>query len=354
MPVPYYRLIDYMAPYYGRDEFPVLLEQCREWSMSRPFEGKRLLDGSPVFRNTCLKYAALLAGGAELHIAVTGAVPHDPEAVRLLDEFGIPVVTPEKRGENYDVVLDCGGALCDVPSRFGYVELTKLGESRYRSVDAPVWMADGGMIKKIETCLGTGESFFRAMKREGHDGWKSGSLLVIGYGKVGRGIVMHALNHGIEVVVSDIVPREVPPGVRFILTGDREAFNRELECSWCAVTATGVRHALEGMVDADVVGRSGVLLANMGIEDEWGGSIPDERVLNGKTPLNFILDDPTLMCFIDPPMALHNFGASELILVPGLPRGLIFPSESCERRIMQTVLGAGRVPLAMLEMLASF
>lgn len=353
MPVPYQRIIDYMAPYYGRDEFPVLLEQCREWSMSRPFEGKRLLDGSPVFRNTCLKYAALLAGGAELDVAVTGAVPHDPQAVRLLDEFAIPVVTPGKRGESYDVVLDCGGALCDVPSRFGYVELTKSGESRYRSVDAPVWMADGGMIKKIETCLGTGESFFRAMEQEGHDGWESGPLLVIGYGKVGRGIVMYALRHGIEVVVSDICHREVPPGVGFIFTGDRELFNRELGRSYCAVTATGVRHALEGIVDADVVRHSSVLLANMGVEDEWGGAIPDERVLNGKTPLNFILDDPTRMCFIDPPMALHNFGASELIHMPDAPRGLILPSDSCERRIMQAVLEAGRIPLALLKTLPS-
>ena len=47
-----------------------------------------MIDASPVFRNTCAKYAALLAAGAELTAAVSLVMPHDPETVALLGRYG--------------------------------------------------------------------------------------------------------------------------------------------------------------------------------------------------------------------------------------------------------------------------
>ena len=65
MPVSPARILEDLSPFYRQEEFPVLLHQCETWAESRPLEGCRVIDASPVFRNTCAKYAALLAAGAE-------------------------------------------------------------------------------------------------------------------------------------------------------------------------------------------------------------------------------------------------------------------------------------------------
>ena len=84
MPVSPARILEDLSPFYRQEEFPVLLHQCETWAESRPLEGCRVIDASPVFRNTCAKYAALLAAGAELTAAVSPVMPHDPETVALL------------------------------------------------------------------------------------------------------------------------------------------------------------------------------------------------------------------------------------------------------------------------------
>ena len=167
MPVSPARILEDLSPFYRQEEFPVLLHQCETWAESRPLEGCRVIDASPVFRNTCAKYAALLAAGAELTAAVSPVMPHDPETVALLGRYGIPVVEAERADGPYDVVMDCAGALSHVPSRCGYVELTRSGAQHYTRCTQPVWMVDAGKIKQIETCLGTGESFFRALEALG-------------------------------------------------------------------------------------------------------------------------------------------------------------------------------------------
>ena len=58
MPVSPARILEDLSPFYRQEEFPVLLHQCETWAESRPLEGCRVIDASPVFRNTCAKYAA--------------------------------------------------------------------------------------------------------------------------------------------------------------------------------------------------------------------------------------------------------------------------------------------------------
>lgn len=348
MQEPYNRMLEDISRDYGMHKFPVLWSQFREWSQSRPFAGKRLLDATPVFRNTCMKYAALLAGGAELHVAQPGIMPYDAGVLARLSEYGIPVVDPATVHEPYDVVLDCAGYLHSVPSRHGYVELTKSGLIRYQEAKAPVWMVDNSVIKRIETSLGTGESFFRAMEKLGHTNWRRGILLVIGYGKVGRGIVLYALQKGIRVAVADVSAVNLPESVDFVSVTDWKQFNNALKGAYCAVTSTGVGFAMESLIDAESVSRSPVLLANMGVEDEWGHGISKDRVLNDKLPLNFILDDPTLMCFIDPPMALHNAGAFELMSTSFL-NGIHSLSARLENHYLELIKSAGTIPACLMN-----
>ena len=44
----------------------------------------------------------------------------------------------------------------------------------------------------------------------------------------------------------------------------------------------------------------------MGVEDEYGETFPADRVLNGKRPLNFLLEEPTQLRYIDATFALHR------------------------------------------------
>lgn len=311
-----------------------------------------MIDASPVFRNTCAKYAALLAAGADLTVAVSRVMPHDPEILLLLAAYGIPVIGAERTEGPYDVVLDCAGALSHVPSLCGYVELTRSGAQHYVGCTQPVWMVDAGKIKQIETCLGTGESFFRALASLGFDDWHGKTLVVIGYGKVGRGIVLHALNNRMRVIVADIEEKRLPsPSVSFLRATDGAALSHAVKQAFCAVTATGRRHALSNLIDPALPCSSGVLLANMGVEDEWGPSIPKNRILNEGRPLNFILPDPTQMCYIDSSLALHNQGAVELAAGRGKP-GLFPPPPETEEYFLSLVRSGGIIPEQLLDSLS--
>lgn len=249
----------------------------------------------------------------------------------------------------YDVVMDCAGVLSRVPSRCGYVELTRSGAQHYALCTQPVWMVDAGRIKQIETCLGTGESFFRVLETLGMESGPGDTLVVIGYGKVGRGIVLHALRRRLNVIVADVEEKHLPaPSVSFIHAADEKALGSAVEQAFCAVTATGRRHALSRLVDPSVTRSSGVLLANMGVEDEWGPEIPSKRVLNGGRPLNFILPDPTRMCYIDPPLALHNQGAVELA-AGRVPSSLFPPPPEMEEVFLSLIRSRGSVPVEMLD-----
>ncbi|MBP5531380.1 MAG: hypothetical protein J6Y54_05065, partial [Lentisphaeria bacterium] len=69
---------------------------------------------------------------------------------------------------------------------------------------------------------------------------------------------------------------------------------------------------------------------------EFGADLPAERVLNAKRPLNFILDEPTRLKYIDPTMALDNAGALE-VLTGRVERGVADPPAELEKEILDTV-----------------
>ncbi len=336
------RIQEYLLPHYPEQEWPTLLQQAREWSETRPLEGLRILDATPLYRNTLGKFMPLLAAGAELCVPRKPLLPTAPEIEALLPQFGIQRTG---KGDNkFDIILDCAGQCNRLIPTLGACELTRSGIARYERAPFPVFNADGGRIKRIEAILGTGESFLRAMAQLGHTDITQRRLLVVGYGKVGRGIVHYARKAGMHVTVADIADKngELPQGVRFVHVDDSPALHAEIRQSWCMVTATGQIGALRRKLDATAVINSPVLLANMGVEDEFGPAIPETRVLNRKKPLNFILQDPTLMRFIETTMALHNACALEL-LTADLPHCSLLPPADVEERLLATACGAGLI-----------
>ena len=80
----------------------------------------------------------------------------------------------------------------------------------------------------------------------------------------------------------------------------------------------------------------------MGVEDEFGEAIPAEMVLNGKSALNFMLEEPTHLKFIDATMALHNLGALHLVENKDLS-GVILPPEQMEQGVLDTTRKFGEI-----------
>ncbi len=336
-------MYNYLLQFYHPAEFPALDAQIAEWKRSRPLAGKKILDATPVFRNTMMKHVALIEAGAELVVGFGNGIPYDPAVVELLEKYKVPLAGNAANDREYDVVLDCAGANSQVRSRAGYVELTRSGMYQYRDCLQPVFLADEGRIKEIETALGTGDGFRRGMARFGHGDFTGKKIVVFGCGKVGSGVVMYAVLEGAEVtVVDDAEKVKAPFQVPVIDLGDASAIEKAVSEAWCVVCATGIRHALCGRFDLGKLLDSSAHIVNMGVEDEFGPEIPACRVLNDKAPLNFILEEPTHLKYIDPTMALHNYGALE-VLSGKLGPGLNFPSKELEETILGFVRSNGAV-----------
>ena len=106
------------------------------------------------------------------------------------------------------------------------------------------------------------------------------------------------------------------------------------------VSATGIAGALAE--HAKTLCGCSAVIANMGVADEFGDGVPAERVLNAKRPLNFILDEPTNIRYIDPAMALDNAGALE-VLARRVARGIVTPPPELEEKILDTVRRNGAI-----------
>ena len=325
---------------YTSDEYPALALYEYEWAQTQPFDGLRVLAATPVFRNSLLQYRALIAGGADLVVGIGGSengatMPCDNGVVRLLRESGIQVIgvqdalEAEAEGFGFDLILDCAGQFSACHPRFGFVELTRSGVQFYENCEHPVYVADSGIVKRIETCLGTGEGYVRALAQLGYDFRAGGAVLdgassagkkfvVFGSGKVGQGIVLQLLRCGASVQVVTDCSRGSSPfldanDVPVTDCNDPDAVATLVRDADFVVTATGVKGALDRPQIVEALLASNAVLANMGVEDEYGPSIPATRVLAEKKPLNFILEEPTHLKYIDASLALHAALGEQLV-----------------------------------------
>ncbi len=340
-------IFDYAKRFYTANEYPALTHQRQEWSSTRPLEGLRILDATPVFRNTVLKYEALVAAGASLTVGISDVMPYDPDIVNRLRESGIRVVhATQDVPVCQDVILDCAGAFSHWEARFGVSELTRSGAHVYADSGKPVFLADEGRIKRIETCLGTGDGFFRAMEALGHTDWKGKRMVVFGSGKVGTGIIYRAAKNEAAVdVVTD--PASLSPLVNSLIHRcvdyrNVDAVRSVLSEAQVIVTATGFKGVVSKYGMKATLTSNGALLANMGVEDEFGDAFPTSAVLYDKRPLNFLLEEPTQMRYIDATMALHNEGTGYLINHPHTT-GLVKPTDEMENAILEITRQKGLI-----------
>lgn len=367
---------------YGEREYPALLALAREWAQTRPFDGLRVLAATPVFRNTLLQYRALLAGGADLVVGGAGSdvgdgpssgaeMPCDPGIVEVLRGNGIPVIglqeafALEAAGRGFDLVLDCAGQFSACHPRFGFVELTRSGVQFYENCEHPVYVADSGIVKRIETCLGTGEGYVRALAQLGYDFDDGKKFVVFGSGKVGQGIVLQLLRSGANVQVVTDCSRGSNAfldanGVPVTDCNDLDGVAALVRDADFVVTATGVKGALDRPQVVEALLGSHAVLANMGVEDEYGPGVPACRVLAEKKPLNFILEEPTHLKYIDASLALHA-ALGELLLqeaagvsgqeAANKKAGPLDPPSELEQRILSMTMQDGLIGAEIAEML---
>lgn len=328
----YEKILPYVSAHYDEQDYGALAHQYAQWVETKPLSGLRILDATPLFRNTLLKYRNLLAAGAELTIGLSDVISHNGEALLFaVEQLGLQ--TTRKQG-SFDIVLDCAGVFATSEIRIGAVELTRSGVDYYKKSNITTFVADSSRIKEIETEFGTGESLIRAMRQLGYTDFSDKVVTIFGSGKVGRGLLRQVLLQGCRVrVVSD--PDKAPRSCDLIDYRDRKAVEKAVRESWAVVMATGVRGALEKTIDPTVAIRSDALLINMGAEDEFGESFPKGRLLENGRTLNFILQEPTHLRFIDPTMALHNYGAQFLIENKNLT-GIVLPTKIMEQNILAT------------------
>ncbi|WP_405325389.1 adenosylhomocysteinase [Fibrobacter sp.] len=378
---------------YEKNEYPALAALESEWTHTRPFDGLRVLVATPIYRNTMTEYRALVAGGADLLVGFSGM--NDPDVVDFMREWGVPVVTPaemleaESRGEFVDLVLDCAGPFAVLHPKIGFVELTRSGVNYYKNAEKPVYVADSGIVKRIETSLGTGDGYFRALEKLGFGGdFEGKKLLVFGSGKVGSGIALQGVRRGCNVTVVTDLKRGVaqnssnsetmPAGdfsavllqndVAVVDCHDYAAVASLIENSDFVVTATGVKNALAAPELTEALLSTKATLANMGVEDEYGESVPAEKVLNDKGPLNFILEEPTHLKYIDTSLALHAALAERLVqeaatldeafdaspdAAPSAENaaGLRFPPQEIEQRLLTIAIQNGVIGPEICSML---
>lgn len=338
---------------YRKTDCPALDFQRETWEKTRPLDGQTVIDASPIFRNTLVKYRALIAAGAKLFVGLTDLFPHDPAIKKLLEDEGIPVIRNDSAPFSPDLILDNAGSFSAWTPRLGYVELTRSGAEKYASASKPVFFADGGRIKRIETCLGTGEGFYRAMAQLGHSDWTGKKLIVFGSGKVGSGLVFYAKQKGAFVsVISDISTATSlirANADELIDFRDEPQVLKAIGEAFAIVSATGICGAHNHGNVPEALVQSSALLANMGVEDEYGPRVPAERVLGRKKSLNFFLEEPTHLRYIDATLALHNAGALFLVQnAAHLAPGLVIPPDAVENEILEITRRHGIISAEML------
>ncbi len=357
---------------YEKNEFPALATLEAEWTHTRPFDGLRVLVATPIYRNTMTEYRTLVAGGANLLVGFSEF--NDPDVVDFMREWGVSVVTPaemleaESHGVFMDLVLDCAGTFASLHPKIGFVELTRSGVQYYEKAQKPVYVADSGIVKRIETSLGTGDGYFRALEQLGfgrasENDFEGKRLLVFGSGKVGSGIALQGVRRGCCVTVVTDLNRlqsaQAQNSANSMPAGDFSTMLLQndvnvVDCHECAevasliassdfvVTATGIAGALAVPDIQQALLSTSAVLANMGVEDEYGAEIPAEKVLNAKGPLNFILEEPTHLKYIDTSLALHAALAERLVQeATTLGNGLHFPPQEIEQRLLTIAIQDG-------------
>lgn len=296
-----------------------MLQKQRDYlTAKQPYRGLSILQNVPLTISTVFKVEALALGGASVTSYASQIIPPDQKAINMLEKANFPVIEKLPSTKQFDIHLDCCAELLAIkPPRLGAVELTQSGSIMYQNanVDYPVISVDDSKLKVLETFLGTGEGFGRALHAKVGDDKFDKPYVVFGYGKVGKGIIYALQNFSNDITVIDLAHtfKHKKPGLKYIDAHNLPAVKEAIAKSFALITATGMRNLLTKHYNLHPIDCGNAILINMGAEDEYGENFASDNVEFMKKPFNFSLEMPTALRYLDPIFYAHN-GAIDLIL----------------------------------------
>ncbi len=305
----------------SHDGLQLLYAQYIEFQKTKPLLGVSLLQGIPCSIEAACKASCLKAAGADVAVRkMQGIHPASEKlATALLQQVGIQVLEENHiPTSSFDLYLDCSAEMLSFPApKIGTVEITQTGSCLYNqaSLSHPVLSVDQSPIKVLEDFMGTGAGFCEAFEKLSAKPIEQFTFLVIGYGRVGAGVVHHLQKKGASVAVLEVSEQAIAKAKQ--VTTDvanyhdsvqREALIRKADV---LVTATGVKGLLSKEYSSEQL--KGKILANVGAEDEIGENFSPQDALCDKFPINFSLDAPTPTEYLDPILVAHNLAAIHLV-----------------------------------------
>lgn len=327
------KFIESIRSNYELSDMPFLNRQLKRVKLEKPYTGLKILHNIPFTKETIVKLGILYEGGADLTITSPSFMEVDENLINhFVDAGGIwKQLHDVNNKEVFDIHLDCAAELIFRRSpRIGTVEITGTGTNKYGASknEYPIISVDKSKIKSLEGVLGTGEAFVRAFEELTHEDISDKSFMVFGYGKVGKGIVHYLEKKTKKIVVIDKslinVQKAKLAGLEAYLFNDKVKIEALAKIVFAVVTATGVKNSISDNYDKKAF--QSKYLANMGGEDEFGYKFDSDEVMCEKRPINFFVEKPTLMRYLDPVFYAHNQGV-DLLMYSNLKNGLHpFPS----------------------------
>jgi len=220
---------------WAKDHMPVLGKIRVRFEKERPFQGLEIGMCMHLEMKTAVLGQVFQAGGA--NVAITGSNPlstQDDVAAALAASgpyvYAWRGVTESEHQENLssvlahrpDILIDDGGELSvavhttktDLKSKIiGACEETTTGIHRYKAMEAegvlayPVMAVNDAYTKYLfDSQHGTGQSALEGIMRATNMLIAGKTVVVAGYGWVGRGIALRAKGLGAKVVVTEVDP----------------------------------------------------------------------------------------------------------------------------------------------------
>lgn len=295
---------------FKKEDYPFLIKQIEEFAeLDKQIS---VTNNSPLMATAFIKLQPFIQNRIKLFVAADYEM-HDERVLEYLREQKIFVSFNKEGCSIGDLFLDCGGDLINMGSPKAIAELTQTGSNKYKkaNLSVPVVSVDESKVKLLEDYYGTACGFIRAIKEKVCVDLKDKQFIIIGYGKIGKGIARclnkeKAVIAAIDLNLSENADYANYQNVNLIHPDDLNNIKQTIKKSYCLVTCTGVQNLISRLPYYKEILTSDLILANMGAEDEFGEKFPANRILNNKFAANFLLEYPTLLKYLDPVFYAHN------------------------------------------------
>jgi len=216
---------------WARTRMPVLSLLKSEYGSKKPLQGKRVGAGLHVTKETAVLVEALMSAGASVSVCASNPLStQDDVAARLVDEGADVYAWKGMNNDEYywavnqvlasrpEIILDDGGDLTVAATASnaqldGGCEETTTGIIRARALEKqgklrfPLIAVNDAETKwEFDNVYGSGQSALDGIIRATNILLAGKTVVVSGYGHVGRGIANRARGMGAEVIVTEVSP----------------------------------------------------------------------------------------------------------------------------------------------------